>query len=51
MLTTTCLITSDNLKGTNPYMIFIGLEINRKDIRSLSIYYIPVDSYTCKIKD
>jgi len=37
----TCLVTLDTLKGTNPYMIK-GNPI---------IVHLPVDSYTCEIKD
>ncbi len=29
----TCLLTVGNLKRTNPYMLFIGVEINQKDLR------------------
>jgi hypothetical protein len=36
----TGLVTLDNPKGTIPYVIFIGVKIYQKDIRSLSIYYI-----------
>jgi len=34
----TGIVTLDNPRGTTPYVFFIGVEINQKNIRSLSIH-------------